>query len=115
MTRRRLANRRPCERIAFEHNGAEWTALVGLRLAGLSDEGSCVAELGDVFITAGKVGSELEATAQTGALLISLAMQHGIDIRVFQRSIPRHPSGRAADVIGAAIDAVVAAYCGGTA
>ncbi len=111
--RKRLDNRRPAERIPFRFREMECTALVGLRVLGQAPEGHLVVEMGDVFINAGKDGTDIEALAQTGAVLISLGLQHGVDIRAMQHSIPRLPDGRAGDLIGAAIDAIVAEYYGG--
>ena len=102
--RTRLENRRPNERIEFEHDGQLCTALVGFRADGF--------EPAEVFIEGGKIGSSFHAAARDGGLLLSIAMQHGIDLRVFQLSVTRLDDGRAAGVIGAAIDAVIKAYGG---
>lgn len=111
--RQRLENRRPAERISFLYNNMQCSALVGLRIKGLRPDGALLCEIGDVFIDVGsKIGSDLDAAAQTGALLLSLGLQHGLDIGACQRSLPRHPDGRPTDIVGAAIDAIVMTYGG---
>jgi hypothetical protein len=123
--RQRLDDRRPAERVAFSYKGFECSALVGLRLKRKrrrkslayerTPEGALIADIGDVFIDAGagKVGSDLESIALTGAVILSLGLQRGADIRDFAHSIPRLPDGQPTDIIGAAIDAIVNVYFGG--
>jgi hypothetical protein len=58
MTRERLSNRRAAETLAFEHGGRRWRASVGRFADG---------RLGEIFLDA----------EREGALLASLALQHG--------------------------------------
>jgi hypothetical protein len=53
-------------------------------------------KLCEVFITTNKVGSAIEEHVQTQAILISLCLQHGIEVNVIKHSI----SGVAAHVLG---------------
>lgn len=56
--------------------------------------------LGEVFITAGKVGSQFEIECGDGAVLISLALQHGISVAQLYHSMARTPEGKPASVVG---------------
>lgn len=67
--------------------------------------------IGEVFINAPKVGSELEATARDGAVLISLALQHGVPLQTMQRAVTRNGDGSPSTVIGAAIDKLTEITC----
>jgi hypothetical protein len=53
-------------------------------------------KLREVFITTGKVGSAIEAHVQTQAILISLLLQHDVELTVIKHSI----SGVAAHALG---------------
>src|SRR6266498_3444199 len=100
--RRRLDNRRPSERIEFEHGGKAGTILLGFHAEQTNDGFLVDDKPGEIFIMFDRVGSDVEAAARDGGLLLSIAMQYGIDPRVFQLSITRLDDGRAASVIGAA-------------
>jgi hypothetical protein len=111
--RARLANRRPTERLTFEHGGKPGTVAVGFPVD-VKDDGIFVAgKPGELFIEFGKAGSDVEAAARDAGLLLSIAMQHGIDLKAFQLSVTRQDDGRASSVIGAAIDKIIETY-GGT-
>lgn len=107
MTRHRLPNRRPTERFRFEHAGAVGYVTVGFPVEITAENIYLAAEPGEVFIQYGKAGSDVEAAARDGGLLLSIAMQHGIDLRVFALSLTRLDDGTAASVIGAAVDEIV--------
>ena len=109
VTRSRLPNRRPCERLAFEYDGVACLVQIGFR-ATLRNDGVIDIAPAEIFVEGGKVGSAFQAAARDGGLLLSIAMQHGISLRVFQLSVTRLDDGRAAGVIGAAIDKVVETY-----
>lgn len=66
--RRRLPNWRHHEVLEFHHNGHGFT--LGL---GNYDDGL----IGEIFLTAHKSGSDLEALARDAAIIISVALQHG--------------------------------------
>ena len=58
----------------------------------------------EVFVTGAKVGTEVEATARDGAILISLALQHGISLEVMRGAITREENGEASTIVGAVLD-----------
>lgn len=108
--RQRLANRRPTERLSFEHAGRLGTVAVGFPVNVGPDGMFIAAAPGEIFIDFGKAGSDIEAAARDGGLLLSIAMQNGIDLKAFQVSITRLDDGRASSVIGAAIDKIVETF-----
>jgi hypothetical protein len=60
--------------------------------------------VGEVFISGAKVGSELEAVARDGAVLLSIALQHGVDLETIRRAITREQNGGPSTIIGAVVD-----------
>ena len=58
----------------------------------------------EVFVTGAKTGSDHEATARDGAILISLALQHGIPIDVMRSAVTRDGNGKPSTIVGAALD-----------
>jgi hypothetical protein len=110
MTRQRFDNRRPNERIEFEHAGKLGMVILGFRVE-ITPAGLFRADRpGEVFVMYGKVGADVEAAARDFGLFLSISMQSGIDLKAFQLSMTRLDDGRAASVIGAAIDAIVETY-----
>lgn len=85
MTRRRLPNRRNSEIREFEVAGFRYIACVGRYPDGSPAE---------IFINAAKTGSELERSARDGAVLASLALQHGIPLETLRRALSRTESGK---------------------
>ena len=70
MERRVLPQRRLAETFELEFGGHARRFAVTL---GFYDDGA----LGEVFITGGKSGEQVEAIARDGAVLLSMALQHG--------------------------------------
>jgi hypothetical protein len=61
-------------------------------------------KLGEIFINGGKTGQEDEALSRDGAVLISLALQHGVGLDVLRNSITRDQDGSPSTIIGAVLD-----------
>ena len=111
--RQRLPNRRPSHTETLEVDGQTFTATVGFDECGRSRE---------VFMVAGKEGSMLNALLADAAVVISIALQHGIPAAALAKSIGRRPAGPVAPAdlespqpgrvpaspIGAALDLVSA-------
>ena len=100
--RRRLQNRRPNETHDLDIGGKRFAVKIGYFEDGTP---------GEIFIAGARVGSELDAALSDGAILASLALQHGVTPAALARSLSRLPAGgpfdRAtlpASPIGAAID-----------
>ncbi len=106
MMRRRLPNRRRSETTEIEVGGHRLAAMVGF------DETGRPVEL---FLSAGKTGSALDAILGDAAVVISIALQHGIPAAALRKSVSRlpetldGPAERAASPIGAAL-ALIAEY-----
>lgn len=98
-TRRRLPSRRATESFELWYGGRRAPFTVSI---GRYDDGSPA----EVFITGAKAGSETEAIAKDGAVLLSIALQYGVPISVIAGSLARNPDGTAATIIGAAVDYV---------
>jgi ribonucleoside-diphosphate reductase alpha chain len=94
-----LPQRRASETFEVEHGSKRCAVTVGFY-----GDGS----LGEVFVTAPKAGSELEAIARDGAVLLSIAIQHRVPLDVMRHAITREGDGRASTIIGAVIDRLVA-------
>lgn len=61
----------------------------------------------EVFINLNKsTGTELEAISRDGAILLSLALQHGCKIETIKHAITRSLQGEPRSVIGAMVDKV---------
>jgi len=95
--RDRLPDRRDCETISFEHNGASFTMTAGRYLDG---------RLGEIFITAGHANSALDALASDAAIAISFALQHGADPAAIRSAMKRSSQGEPSSPIGAALDRI---------
>ena len=61
-------------------------------------------DIGEVFVSGAKAGSEVEAVARDGAVLLSLALQYNIPLEVIRRAITRNEDGAASTIIGAVVD-----------
>ena len=84
-TRQRLPNRRPAHTEALEVAGQSFTATVGF-----DPESGLPREL---FLTAGKEGSMLNALLADAAVVISIALQNGVPAAALAKSIGRLPAG----------------------
>ena len=98
MTRRRLANRRPAVLVGVEHQGAVFTVCAGLYSGG---------QVGEVFVSGARSGSDLAALVDDGAVLASIALQYGAPLEVLARAMGRHNNRTPASVLGCALDRVV--------
>jgi hypothetical protein len=61
-------------------------------------------QLGEVFITGGRSGQDDEALARDGAVLVSLALQHGVPLATMRDAITCNQDGRPSSIIGAVLD-----------
>jgi hypothetical protein len=95
--RNRLPNRRACETVAFEHGGADFTMTAGRYPDG---------RLGEIFITAGRPNSALDALASDAAIAISFALQHGADVEAIRSAMKRSSRSEPSSPIGAALDLI---------
>jgi hypothetical protein len=95
--RHTLPPRRRAETFNLEWGGLDRRFAI---TAGYYDDGA----VGEVFITGGKSGQEVEAIARDGAVLLSLALQYGADLANVASAITRDGAGTPSSVIGAVVD-----------
>jgi len=62
--------------------------------------------IGEVFINGAKTGSAMEGVTHDGAVLLSLAIQHGVPLDTISRAISRNADGKAMTIIGAVVDSM---------
>jgi hypothetical protein len=60
----------------------------------------------EVFISGTKAGSEVEATARDGAVLLSIALQYGVPLDVMRGAVTRDATGAPSSIIGAVVDQI---------
>jgi ribonucleoside-diphosphate reductase alpha chain len=58
----------------------------------------------EVFITGPKAGSDVEAVARDAAVILSIALQHGVPVDVMAHSITRNNDGSPSTIMGAVLD-----------
>ena len=83
--RKRLPNRRPAHTETLCVDGQASTATVGF--------GPESGQPRELFLTAGKEGSMLNALLADAAVVVSIALQHGIPAATLAKSIGRIPAG----------------------
>lgn len=93
-----LPARRAHETIRFTHWGLSYVVGVG--------RASEVSPVREVFINCGKSGEQAETLARDSAVLLSLALQHGVPIDAMRHAITRNADGEASGPIGKLLDIV---------
>ena len=63
--------------------------------------------VGEVFIAGSKSGTGFEAVARDGAILLSLALQHGVELETIKHAITRERDGAASTIVGAVVDKLI--------
>jgi hypothetical protein len=97
--RRALPQRRRSETFEMTFGGIDKRFAITL---GYYEDGS----IGEVFITGGKSGEQVEAIARDGAVLLSMALQFGAELDAIKHSITRDGQNAPASIVGAVIDAI---------
>ena len=62
--------------------------------------------IGEVFISGAKTGSDTESVTRDGAVLISLALQHGVSLETIKHAITRNLNGDPSSIVGAVVDRI---------
>lgn len=65
-------------------------------------------KVGEVFISGGKSGEAVEAIARDGAVLLSLALQHGAPLDTIAHAVTRDGQGAPSTIVGAVVDRLIA-------
>ena len=90
----RLLNRRANETERFDRDGISITMTVGYTPP---DE---------VFIDGCKTGNDIESIARDAAVLLSLALQHGVPPETIRHAVTRGASEEPASILGAVVDSI---------
>lgn len=98
MPREPLPNRRQTIRMQFWVGKIIYTATLGYY-----DDG----RLGEVFLNAGKIGTESNVIARDSAIAISFALQHGCTVEMARTAFTRDADGNAEGPLGILFDMLV--------
>lgn len=104
--RKELPQRRYGETFELKHGGQKTTFAVTVGYYTHNDVR--VENIGEVFISGGKAGSEVDAVSRDGAVLLSIALQFGVPLTIIQHALTREANGTASTIIGAVVDMLVA-------
>ena len=96
--RQTLPQRRLCHTFQLEYYGTKFDVSVGL-----FDDGRPA----EAFVTGSKAGSEVQALSRDGAILLSLALQHGCPIDIIKGALTRTSQGAPQSFIGAMVDRII--------
>lgn len=94
-TRQALPQRRSAETFELHVSQTTFAVTVGFYPDG---------RVAEVFVTGAKAGSEFDAVARDGAVLLSLALQYGVPLDVIRGAVTREGNGAASTIIGAVLD-----------
>ena len=94
--------RLPQRRLSVTREVRFWSQMWELTV-GFYEDGSP----GEVFISGGKAGTDLEAMARDGAVLLSFCLQYGVPINVLAPALTRNRDGSPSALTGAIADRLV--------
>jgi hypothetical protein len=92
-----LPNRRAGQNFEMRHGGKNTSFII---TTGCYPDG----RVGEVFISGAKAGSEVDAVARDGAILLSMCLQHGVPIETIKHAMTREADGSASTIVGAVVD-----------
>lgn len=95
--RRRLPNKRRSETFDLVAQNLRFTATVSR-----FDDG----QLGEVFISNHKAGSQADVNGRDAAILASIALQHGAPVDVLRKALTRNLDGTASGPLGVVLDRI---------
>jgi hypothetical protein len=93
--RERLPDRRGCDTRYMRVGKHEYVVTVGRYGNGV---------VGEIFVAGAKVGSDMDAVMRDAAILLSLALQHGVPIDTMRGAITREENSSPSSIIGAVLD-----------
>lgn len=97
MTKRnQLSPRRQCLKYTFDHGSFRYHGTIGFDPK--------TATPSEIFLQAGKAGTEIESMGRDAAVLASIALQHGASIPTLQHALTRLENGQPAGPIAALLD-----------
>lgn len=62
--------------------------------------------IGEVFINCDKIGTAADVLARESAVIVSLALQHGVPLPAMLHAVPRDPDGKPSGPIGALLERI---------
>ena len=96
-----LPMRRRSETFEIDFGGLKNSHVITV---GFYEDGS----IGEVFINGGKSGEQVEAIARDGAVLLSMALQHGATLDTIKHAITRDSQDAPQSIIGVVVDRLTA-------
>ena len=93
--RQALPQRRAAETFNIRFWNQPFTVTVGFYADGTP---------GEVFIDGPKTGQDIQSIARDAAVILSLALQHGVPLATIRRASTRGTHGEAASILGAIVD-----------
>jgi hypothetical protein len=99
-TRNTLPQRRFCETFEIRHGKMNTSFVVTVGRYNNGDSG-------EIFISGAKAGSEVEAVARDGAVLLSLCLQYGAPLDVIHGALTKEANGSPSTVIGAVVKKLI--------
>lgn len=60
--------------------------------------------IGELFINGGKSGEIVEAIARDSAVILSMALQHGVPLQTISKALTRDGQGNAQTIVGVVVD-----------
>lgn len=94
-TRTPLPQRRPLETFNLRHWNANFSVGIGRYPDGT---------IGEIFINGEKCGTQLDVVARDSAVILSLALQHGLRIGDLRHAVTRDENGEASGPVGRLLD-----------
>lgn len=100
MTRELLPNRRLSETIRFAVERRDRSPQTYFATVGYYDDG----RIGEVFLSTGKAGSDVDIATRDAAIAFSFALQHGCSLDAARAAFCRDETGGAEGPLGALLD-----------
>ena len=97
MMRQLLPQRRPAETFDLWFWNQSFSVTIGFYPNGA---------VGEVFIDGGKSGQDIQSTARDAAVVLSLALQHGVPSETIRHAVTRGASEEPASILGAVVDSI---------
>lgn len=105
MSRELLPERRPSATEVFEQTTSAGGVVAYTMTVGYYDE--AMTRPGEVFLSAGKAGTDVEVNARDGAIAISIALQHGVPLDILAHAMTRNGDGSPSGPLGAALEFIM--------
>lgn len=101
-TRERLPPRRYSETLDFTHFTPTGAPIPHRATLGYYPDG----RIGEIFISTGKVGTDVDVAVKDAAILASFALQHGAKVEDLHAAMTRDARGRPEGVLGSLLDLI---------